>query len=130
MTRLLTTTALAVALIATCFAANASADSYRLAPPSPGYNTNPAFGFWANVSYGNGYYVTGVNSYSAASQFGLQRGDVIQGAYVNGRYRSLAYGGWNSAVRDARYSGGNMLLYVRDRNTGRTVQRWTNTHRW
>ena len=131
MNRILTASAVAIAMAVACFASHAQAEthSFRLAPPSHGHYV-PTFGFYSNLSHGYGYYVTGVSHYSAAKNFGLQYGDVIQGATVNGHYHSLTHGGWQHVVREAHHGSGHIMLHVRDRNTGWVVTRWTNTRYW
>ena len=131
MNRILTTTVLAaVALVAT-LSSNAQAESHSLRLQPPGHSQYlPTFGFYYNLNYGWGYYVTGTTYYSAANQFGLEQGDVITGATVNGQYHSLRHGGWQHVVRKAHYSSGHILLHVRDVNSGYTISRWTNTRYW
>lgn len=155
MTRVLTTTALAVVALVSCFAADAAAQNRIGGDPStwgtmrpiggdpstwgpapsiggdPGtWGTPPAFGYYSNLVRGYGYQVTSVNHYTAAAQFGLERGDLISGVTINGRYHSLAYGGWHGKVNLALSQGGHMLLHVTDVRTGRTVSRWTNARSW
>ncbi len=129
MTRVLTTTALAVAALVSCFAADTAAQDRIGGDPST-WGTPPAFGYYSNLIHGYGYQVTSVNDYTAAAQFGLERGDLITGVTINGRYHSLAYGGWHGKVNLALSQGGHMLLHVTDVRTGRTVSRWTNARTW
>ena len=133
MHRILTTAALAAVAVFASLATEASAQAptmrLRLQPPVINHHV-PTFGFFSNLNYGWGYQVTGVNYYSAASNFGLEQGDTITGASVNGQYHSLTHGGWKHVVSKAHNGNGHILLHVRDVNTGYTVSRWTNTWHW
>ena len=132
MNRIFTTAALAAVALFASLSSEALAEPtmrLRLQPEIRQHHL-PTFVFYSNLNHGFGYFVTGVSHYSAANRFGLEHSDVITGATVNGRYRSLAHGGWKHVVSEAHYSSGNILLHVRDRNTGYTVSRWTNTRYW
>ena len=84
MSRIITMSVLFVAAFAVCFASDANAETthrLRLTPQPIGLAAPlPTFGFYSNLNYGYGYYVTGVTYYSAANSFGLQYGDVSQRA--------------------------------------------------
>ena len=132
MNRMLTTAVLAAVALFASLSSDAFAEPtmrLRLQPEIHNHHV-PVFGFYSNLNHGWGYYVTGVSHYSAARSFGLEYGDVITGATVNGRYHSLRYGGWKHVVSEAHFSSGHILLHVRDVNSGYTVSRWSNTRHW
>ena len=103
--------------------ARVGGDSSTWSPP-------PAFGFRSNLVHGYGYQVTDVMANTAAKDFGLERGDLVTGATVNGIHYSFKGGGWRNTIYDAEFHGGHILLHVMDVRTGRTVRRWSNTKHW
>ena len=138
MTRITTTCLLAVAALVAGFTTTGTANAQENAAPALRFQPNPGpgplhqipkFGYLSDLHH-DGYFVRGVYPHTAAQRMGLEYGDHIVGATVNGYYRSFNHGGWSHAVTKAMYGSGWMKLHIRDVRTGHTLSRWTNVNDW
>ena len=114
--------ALVAGLVTAAFTASSAAAEPKALLLSPGADPHfvphalPRFGFSSFNIDGVGERVTHVRWGSLASQFGLERGDIILS--MNG-HRLTYHGSWNDALEDAFFHhDGLVRLRIRDVRTG------------
>jgi hypothetical protein len=118
--------ALVAGLVAAAFTASPASAEPKALFLSPGADPDfvpqplPRFGFSSFNINGVGERVTDVRWGGLASQFGLERGDLILS--LNGN-RLTYHGSWTDALREAMYTGGVVRLRIRDVRTGFVVSR-------
>jgi hypothetical protein len=118
--------ALVAGLVAAAFTASPAAAEPKALLLSPGADPDfapfpvPRFGFSSFNIDGVGERVTHVRWGGLASQFGLERGDIILS--MNG-FPLTYHGSWNDALYNAMYNGGLVRLRIRDVRTGFIAQR-------